>query len=398
MMARWRRLTIAVLLICAPLSRAQVNLPRGFEVLDIAVDDEYTGRPSINNCGQIVFSKANQEIPPYDGDLWFYDNGRLVQITDGEVSDDFPRINDLGDIGWQRFRFSDRRMQVIILRDGVETVVEEADIIDGVAINNLGHLAWSRYRPGGCYDTDFSVFFWDGAEVRQITPDGPYFEQSPALNDFDELAWTHMDVCASPWEGRIQAYWDGQIVDLPSVSKQDQVPDINNDRHAIWSPPDTVVLWREGELVRLAPDGTGGSRLSNRDDVFTIIWDEARDVWRPWLIRAAGQRVRPHQLSDEDRRWGVGDINDHGESVCKWRFPIEHGGNGGGVLFLRRIRSGDADFDLDIDLSDALRLTECMTGPGRMDGLCECRFLDISHDGDVDLADYSAFQNAFSPG
>lgn len=396
MMARWLLSALAGLLVCAPLVRAQVNLPRGFEVLDIAVDDEYTGRPSINNCGEIVFSKANQFIPPYDGDIWLYDNGQLTQLTFGSESDDLARINDLGDIAWERYLHDGQRMQIIFLRDGVETIVDDAPLgVNAVAINNLGHLAWSRYRAGDCYTWEMGVHFWDGESVTQITPDSPYYEQGPALNDFDEIVWAHMDVCANPWTGRIQAWWDGQIVDLPSVSTQDQGPDINNMRHVSWSPPDTVVLWRDGELTRLAPDGTGGSRLSNRDDVFTIIWDETRDLWRPWLIRASVHRIRLYQLSDEDRRWGVGDLNDYGETVCQWGNRRDWGG---GALFLRRVRTGDADFDDRIDLGDASRLKRCMTGPGRVDGLCECRFLDVDYDTDVDLADFSAFQNSFNPG
>ncbi len=37
-----------------------------------------------------------------------------------------------------------------------------------------------------------------------------------------------------------------------------------------------------------------------------------------------------------------------------------------------------------------------MTGPVDTDRLCECRFLDLDHDRDVDLADFSTFQNLFT--
>jgi hypothetical protein len=36
------------------------------------------------------------------------------------------------------------------------------------------------------------------------------------------------------------------------------------------------------------------------------------------------------------------------------------------------------------------------TDPGPEDSLCECRFLDINHDGSVDLRDYAIFQQNFA--
>ena len=36
------------------------------------------------------------------------------------------------------------------------------------------------------------------------------------------------------------------------------------------------------------------------------------------------------------------------------------------------------------------------SGPVETVRLCECRFLDIDHDRDVDLADFGAFQNLFT--
>ena len=63
---------------------------------------------------------------------------------------------------------------------------------------------------------------------------------------------------------------------------------------------------------------------------------------------------------------------------------------------MRRVRTGDSEVDEDVDLSDYATFAVCMTGPGRVDRLCDCRFLDIDHDGDVDLGDFALFQNAFS--
>lgn len=65
---------------------------------------------------------------------------------------------------------------------------------------------------------------------------------------------------------------------------------------------------------------------------------------------------------------------------------------------MRRIRTGDADLDLDVDRADFARFARCYTGPGDFDRLCGCRFLDIDHDRDVDNDDYTLFlQNYNGP-
>jgi hypothetical protein len=54
------------------------------------------------------------------------------------------------------------------------------------------------------------------------------------------------------------------------------------------------------------------------------------------------------------------------------------------------------DFDGDVDLDDAASLHDCLTGPGDFDRLCDCRFLDIDHDRDVDLGDFVLFQRNYT--
>ena len=44
-----------------------------------------------------------------------------------------------------------------------------------------------------------------------------------------------------------------------------------------------------------------------------------------------------------------------------------------------------------MDVDDRTAFENCYTGPGRVDGLCDCRFLDIDHDGDVDCDDWALF-------
>ncbi|MFQ5414656.1 MAG: hypothetical protein ACE5E6_09385, partial [Phycisphaerae bacterium] len=56
-----------------------------------------------------------------------------------------------------------------------------------------------------------------------------------------------------------------------------------------------------------------------------------------------------------------------------------------------------------IDLRDFAAFQNCITGPGDFDGteggfdrLCDCRFLDLDHDRDVDADDFALFQQAMA--
>ena len=41
---------------CLP-TRGQVNLPEGFEIVEIGTTDHFAGFPAINDCGQLVFAE-----------------------------------------------------------------------------------------------------------------------------------------------------------------------------------------------------------------------------------------------------------------------------------------------------------------------------------------------------
>jgi hypothetical protein len=58
---------------------------------------------------------------------------------------------------------------------------------------------------------------------------------------------------------------------------------------------------------------------------------------------------------------------------------------------------GDADHDGVIDLADAIRMSACWSGPDRQRSGDACGTFDFDRDFRVDLADYKAFQVAFSP-
>lgn len=66
------------------------------------------------------------ETDPWNTEVFVYDNGMLTQLTDNEVGDKFPDINDEGTIVWNRGSSPDE--QVVMLRDGQLTILAEGSV------------------------------------------------------------------------------------------------------------------------------------------------------------------------------------------------------------------------------------------------------------------------------
>jgi len=370
----------------------QVNLPEGFEIVEFVVSEHYTDIPSINECGQIVFGKRLGSSWR-DAEIFLYDNGDIVRITNNRDRDVLPRINDNGTIVWFRGHGDEAITQVILYQNGQERVIDDfkPDIGSG-SINGPGHLAWSRFRASPCPLAQ-DIMFWDGVEITRITPKDHYNDQMPELNDDDWIVWGHSYNCVRPWEGDIRLYRAGETIVLPSNTKQPQVSSINNLGQIAWSASGTIEFWEDGQ-TRVLIDWGSNPRLNNLGDVYFLRFYDENRSWDAWLYRVSKGEPRFYRLTDEDPWNTAGDINDFAEVAWHWMESPHNWA--GGVRFMRRIRTGDSEFDGDIDLMDYKIFAGCMTGPGRVDRLCDCRFLDIDHDGDVDLADFARFQNAFT--
>lgn len=378
----------------------QVNVPEGFELVEFGVSDLLTSFPSMNECGQVVYSKSSpsRRIP---GEVFLYDNGRIIQITFDNHHDNAPDINNAGTMVWGRGPNNSGVRQVILYENGVETIIDDADLYSGgSSINELGHVMWHRYSQLSC-PIRSDIFLWNGGRIRQIDEDDDFNDQCwRGLNDVGDFVWTHFKECVDPWVSTLLHRRSRRTEELPTASTQSQLPVINNQRQAVWGAPLGLEFWENGRTEFLIEWGSVPA-INDHADLYFARWDNERREHEPWVSYKVGNDRSWHRLVVDTRNFSRGDINDWGEAVTKWKddFGIDRGG----VLLLRRARSGDAEFDGSIDLTDYGRLAECLTGPdwdelvqhGPDETLCECRFLDLDYDGDVDLGDFARFQNAY---
>ncbi len=381
----------ALLILARP---ASAQLPPGFELVRITDDPDRDSRARINECGQIVFSKQfNQQ--QLEEEIMLYDNGRTVQITDNEVQDRIPDINDSGMIVWQWEPGYPIEPNIMVYREGKTTEFAEGG---GARINDLGHIAWRAFNDQGCGGTEANIFFFDGETTTQITT-SDRSNQALSLSDNDEIAWVRYDFCQSPWESDILLYSGGETIRITDGHLTPQGPSINNIGTVAWESKDPernferfISIWENGE-TRTFAQGAGAPTLNNTGGLAF----NADDGTRHGKVYYEGEI---YTIEFEGAEYtGMLDINDYGEvaAFLNYGYPESD------LAILRRIRTGDSEFDGDIDHDDLAKLVDCMTGPmwvertdpGPEDSLCECRFLDINHDGSVDLRDYAMFQENF---
>jgi len=366
----------------------QVNLPEGFEIVEFAESDELTQSPRINNCGEIVYVQDRFE----DSRVYLYDDGKITRLTDfnNGLGVGSPDVNDDGTIVWhQAMRRTPESAEIVRLENGERTVLGKGKT---PSVNAHGRMSWHRFRSFDC-NLHHDTMYFDGVSVKRIFR-SELTDQSSEINDDDWITWGHSDNCVNPWVGEILLYREGPPTVIPSAASQVQLPTINNLGQIAWGTTEVgIELWQDGETKVLTDEGRN-TELNNLGDIYFLRFDGPNGtLWDGYLYRVSGGEPTIHRLT-EDNVWNVdGDINDWVEVVWRWRQSpqIQHGG----IRFMRRIRTGDSEFDGDIDLVDYAVFAECMTGPGRVDRLCDCRFLDIDHDGDVDLTDFARFQNGF---
>ncbi|RJP31846.1 MAG: hypothetical protein C4547_14875 [Phycisphaerales bacterium] len=372
---------------------ARASPPEGYEFIEIYVGyADVVSTPRMNDCGQVVYSVGDYASP--DSEVFLYDNGVISQITRNSVPDAYPDINDDGLMAWMVC--SDGRLEgeVVYLENGRITNLGAGGF---PRINGLGHGAWWRVRPPQDCAPYRTLHFYDGDGIIKLTR-GKVNDQGFVVNDDDDIVWTRRWFCPEPWTSQILLYRDGQIVRLPASSPQSQMPSINNLGQVAWTGDNRIELW-DGDKPEVVTDWGRNPYLNNRGDMYFLRFHDHNRTWQGWLRTADG---RFYQITD-DPFWNAdGDINDDME-IC-WN-SLDLNSRERRIRYMRRIRSGEADFAGDVDLKDYAALAGCLTGPewverenpGPQESLCRCRFLDIDHDGDVDLADVALFQNAFDP-
>jgi len=139
--------------------------------------------PMINNNGQIAWELEEQTK---DTEVYFWNGSDIIQITDNNVYDINPKINELGQVVWYSYDGSNTDTYEICYWNGTDAIqLTDNNYEDsGASINDDGYIVWTGFDGN-----DYEIFLWDGNQVTQFT-DNIYSEYDANINNNRQIVWS----------------------------------------------------------------------------------------------------------------------------------------------------------------------------------------------------------------
>jgi len=229
----------------------------------------------------------------------------IIQITDNDYDDLYPRINNNGDIVWEGGILEEYRE--IYFYDGSITQITNNDYRDnGAYINDNGYIVWS----GGIPPVTNNLFLYNGSTTTQITHD-EYYVGSGSINNNNDMAWSVRG------DGIYYYPWGGSVIEVTNVGAN-AGPQINDSG--------TIVYHKnpggDGSSLEIYKyNGTNEENISNRggQDTYPEVNVNEEVVWQAWqsgkfeVLLYDGSdvtQITNNLLSNEIPR-----INDNGQIV-----------------------------------------------------------------------------------
>jgi hypothetical protein len=307
------------------------QVPLGYEIVTVTDNPYYEPVPRINNRGQIVFMGWMDNSNRLTEEIFLYDNGRVIRLTNDNIQDVGPDINDDGTIVWSRGlgpihpSTGEPSLEIVMWRNGkISRLTDNAEYDGPPQINNSGHVVWSGDHPvSACGGPLKDIFMYDGRDVVRITTDGipdQVENQSPEINDSGQIVWTRYDFCNPPagynFDSKIMLYDAGTITELTTGQLAPQLPDINNAGKVVWfffNPATrrrTIELWDAGVTSLITGDGELPA-INDHGQIAFSRWDPLRQTLDIWSYRQGRvSQINANAFFEEQP-----DINDAGEMV-----------------------------------------------------------------------------------
>ncbi len=202
--------------------------------ISLAKDPSYPHHdtnPQINNKGQVVYQSLNQGT---DYELMFYDGATVTAVTNDNMTDESPMLNDNGDIVWMKSVVGSA-LSDIYLRDGVtkattritNTTVNEMN----PRINNNGDIVWDGYESTS---SSYQIYYYKRSngtttKVSTISNDNMFLE----MNATGQLTWGAA-VSASNYDVFVRSGLTGTNFNISNNSNDDAMPKINDNGWVTW--------------------------------------------------------------------------------------------------------------------------------------------------------------------
>jgi hypothetical protein len=195
-----------------------------------------------------------------------------AQLTNNSYADEFPQINDAGQVVWQGWDGSD--YEIYLYSGGVTSQLTNNTYDDKAPqINTSGQVIWHQRSR---------IFLFSSGTTTQIASNiysNSYMEAIPQINDAGQIVWQGWDGLNSA----IYLYSDGVTMKLSDNTMTSAgFPQINSSGKVVWLngyfaygeyQAADIYLYDSGTTIKIASDAFGGSRVEPRlNDSGQVVW------------------------------------------------------------------------------------------------------------------------------
>lgn len=394
----------------------------GYQVSHVTANSTDDAQPRVSANGLVVWT-GRYNLPgatsgSADNEVLLWDGATLTQVTDDDVDQVRPVVNDLGDMAWQ---VGDGSAATEIWADvgGVVTQLTNdpgPGVIDRYPdINDAGIVVWGRLTA-----LDYFVCVWDALIGGPYSIIGPGYRphissashfHTAGQNGIFDTSYHVVQPMGPPSAFGYGEFRRSEINDLDQLAIEAERP---GPLHPDLTGPRDILFWDGATMHRIfrSPGPWHGRADLNASGV--IAWegygglpgsvsggaDEEIFVYRPEMQRVI-------QLTDDDAFDAWPTVTDDGRVF--WHgtgnYPGVSGAQWDREIFVA-VPTTDADGDGVPDTSDncPLRANPDQSDVGDLDGsvpdgigdVCQCG--DVSNDGRVEVSDLAAFRDALATG
>ncbi len=179
-------------------SDSEIFLYDGTSTTQLTNNEYYDGAPYVdmNNSGWVVWAMCDGGpdwwCPDGDYEIFLYDGVTTTQLTDNDYDDEYPRINNQGQVVWQGgSEYSSPYYEIFLYNGTTTTQLTDNHYWDQrPQIGDNGWVVWQA----GTYDEGMGIWLYDGSTSSRITG----FGLNPKINNDGWAVWYGCDrhLCA----------------------------------------------------------------------------------------------------------------------------------------------------------------------------------------------------------
>jgi hypothetical protein len=229
-------------------------------------------KPRVSSTGLMAwvgtYNLAEAQSPNTDREIFLWNGSSVEQVTDDDVDDRRPVVNNLGDVAWQRFGSDDQAE--IFVRFGTNVIQVTADTVPAADrypdINDNRWVVWGRRLAGSWYLSAFDALGGPFTVLRRgYRPHISALDHIVVSEGIVDTAGSLVQALPSPASLGYFAFRRFEINDLDQVAIEAQggtsyMPDAEGPRDILfWDGAEMQVIYSSpGPWVGRADLNAGG--------------------------------------------------------------------------------------------------------------------------------------------